>query len=197
MIGDRIEQMVRIAVAGEKSLQVDDAGRILRPDQYRAADAALDQADPAQDQRAHDALAEISLRDQQRPQLVRRDQERLDIALGMAVDQRDASGQLPDLGEELTRPLLDHGCDMAEPVALGDDDVARQDHEHARPGLAGLEQRLAVSEGADLAKTAHPRDLGRGQRWEGLLKALKHLPVGATAIARLCRCALVRHLNFL
>ena len=62
---------MRIAVTGEKPLQPDDTARSRRPDQHRAADAALDQADPAQDQRAHDALAEIGFGDQQRPQLLR------------------------------------------------------------------------------------------------------------------------------
>ncbi len=75
-----------------------------RADQHRAADAALDQADPAQDQRAHDALAELGLGDQQRAQFLRRDQQRLDVALGMAVDQRDAAGELADLGQKLPGP---------------------------------------------------------------------------------------------
>ena len=43
-------------------------------------------------ERAHDALAEVGFGHQQRPQPVRRNQQRLDIALGMAVDQRDAAG---------------------------------------------------------------------------------------------------------
>ena len=70
--------------------------------------------------------------------------QRLDIALGMAVDQRDAAGKLADLGHELPRPLIDDRRDMAEAVALGDRDMARQHHEHAGAGLAGLEQRFAV-----------------------------------------------------
>ncbi len=66
MIPFRIKQMMRKAVAGEKSLQANDAAGIRGADQHRAADAALDQAHPAQDQRAHDALAEIGFGDQQR-----------------------------------------------------------------------------------------------------------------------------------
>ena len=85
--------------------------------------------------------------------LLRRDQQRLDIALGMAVDQRDAAGKLADLGQELPRPLIDHRRDMAEAVALGDRDMARQHHEHAGAGLAGLEQRLAVPEACALRRT--------------------------------------------
>ena len=76
--------------------------------------------------------------------LLRRNQQRLDIALGMAIDQRDAAGELADLGEELPGPLFEHWRDMAEPVAQGHRDMARQHHEHAGPRLAGFEQRLAM-----------------------------------------------------
>ncbi|MHC2773059.1 hypothetical protein ACVIM7_002526 [Bradyrhizobium liaoningense] len=80
--------MMRLAVAGEEPLQPHHAGGVRRSDQHGAAGAALDQIDPAQDQRPHDALAELGLGDQQRAQPVRRQQQRLDIALGAAVDQR-------------------------------------------------------------------------------------------------------------
>ena len=128
------------------------------PDQHRAADAALDQADPAQDQRAHDALAEFGFRNQKRAQLVRRDQQRFDVALGMAVDQRDAAGELADLGQKLPRSLVDDRGDMAEAIALRDRDVARQHHEHAGAYLAGLEQGFAVLVGPKLPEPAHPLD---------------------------------------
>ncbi len=174
MIPFRVEQMMRNAVAGEKSLQADDAARIQGPDQHRAADPALDQADPAQDQRAHDALAEIGFGDQQRAQSLRRNQERLDITLGMAVDQSDAAGELADLGEKLPRALIDHRRDVTEAIALGDRHMAGQDDEHAGPGLAGLEQHFAVLVPARLAKPAHARNLLQRQRRECLLKAGKH-----------------------
>ena len=164
---------MRKAVAGEKALQANDAAGILWPDQHRAADPALDQADPAQDQRAHDALAEIGFGDQQRAQSLRRNQERFDVALGMAVDQRDAAGELADLGEKLPRPLVDHRRDVAEAVALGDRDMAGQHHEHAGPGLAGFEQHFAVLVTAQLAEPAHARDFLRRQRRKGLLEAGK------------------------
>ncbi len=46
-------------------------------------------------------------------------------------------------------------------------------HEHARPGLAGLEQHFAVLVMAHLAEPAHARDLLRRQRRKGLLQAGK------------------------
>ena len=185
---------MRNAVAGEEALQADDAAGILRPDQHRTADPALDQADPAQDQRAHDALAEIGFGDQQRAQPLRRNQKCFDVAFGMAVDQRDAARELADLGEKLSRPLVDHRRDVAEAVALGDRNMAGQHHEHAGSGLAGLEQHFAVLVVAHLAEPAHARDLLRRQRREGLLqagkrafsKALPSAPVpvaGVTAIS--------------
>ena len=124
MIPFRIEQMMRNAVAGQKALQANDAGRARRPDQYRSADTGLDQAHPAQDQRAHDALAEIGFGDQQCSQPVRRNQERFDVAFGVAVDQRDAPRELADFGEKLTRPLIDDRRDTTETIALGDRDMA-------------------------------------------------------------------------
>src|SRR5258705_103530 len=139
----------------------------------RPSEAALDQADPAQDQRAHDALAKIGFGDQQRAQPLRRNQKRLDVALGMAIDQRGAARELTDFGEKLTGPLIDHRRDVTEAIALRDRDMAGQDHEHPRSGLAGLEQRFAGLVTADLAEPAHSRDIRRRQYRECLLKTRK------------------------
>ena len=107
LVGGGIEHVVRLAVARQKILQPRHLAERGRPDQHRAAGAALDQVDPAQDQRAHDPLAEFGFGHQQRAQLIGRDQKRLDIAVGMAIDQREAAGKLANLGEELPRPLID------------------------------------------------------------------------------------------
>jgi hypothetical protein len=108
------------------------------------AGTALDQADTAQDQRAHDALAKVGFGNQQRTQFVRSNQQRLDIALGIAVDQRTRPDSWPISGKELTGPLIEQWRDVAKPVAQRDRDMARQHHEHAGTGLAGLEQRFAM-----------------------------------------------------
>ena len=92
----------------------------------------------------------------------------------MAIDQRDAARELADLGQKLPRPLVDHRRDMAETIALGDRDMARQHHEHAGAGLAGFEQRLAMTKAARLAEPAHALDLGQRQRGERLLMARKN-----------------------
>src|SRR5487761_1899685 len=185
--------MMRIAVAGEKSLQPNNAGRMRRPDQHRSAGAALDQIDAAQDQRAHDALAEISFGDQKRTQSLRRNQQRFDVAFGVAIDQRDAAGELTDLGEKLPRPLVDHGRDVAEAIALRDCDMARQNDKHARPGFAGLEQSFAMPVIARLAEPAHPRDFLRRQRRKGLLITREYAPCRRALICLIARRGPCRH----
>ncbi len=178
--------MVRLAVARQEILQPRHVAERRRADQHRAADAALDQADPAQDQRAHDALAEIGLGDQQRAQLLRRNQQRFDVALGMAVDQRDAAGELADLGQKLPRPLVDDRRDMAEAVALGDRDMARQHHEHAGAELAGLEQGFAVPGSVRSSPNRRMRSIsgcvsvGKVCSWRG--NAMEVAPVAGPAV---------------
>jgi hypothetical protein len=118
----------------------------------------LDQVDPAKDQGARDPLAELGLRDQQRAQPLRGDQDDLDLALGVPVHQGRPRGQLPHLGQELPRPLLHDRLPDAQPVALGDRDLAAQHHEHPRAGLARLEQQ------SPRPRTAAPLRSGAGGR---------------------------------
>ena len=158
-----IEHVMRLAVATEKGLQADDVVRCRRADQDRAAGAGLDQADAAQDQRPHDALAELRLGHQQPAQGLGLDHERLDIAFGVAVDQGRASGQRPDLGQELPGTLIDDRRDVAEAVALGDGHMAADDDEHAAADVAGLEQALAVAVAADRSEPSQPLDFLRRQ----------------------------------
>src|SRR5262245_43251970 len=66
-----IETLAGVRVARQEVLEAQDVGVPGPPDDHRAAGAALDQLDAAQDQRAHDALAELSLLDQQAAQLLR------------------------------------------------------------------------------------------------------------------------------
>ena len=154
---------------------------------------SLKQRDPAQDQRTHDAFAEIGFRHQQRAQLVRRNRQRLDAALGVPIDQRDAAGELADLGDELPCPLLHDRRDVAETVAFGDRDMARQHDEHAASGLAGLEHQLAVGKGFELAEAAHACDLGFGQGRESLLRAREGAGRSHHDIAAVARSAVGRH----
>jgi hypothetical protein len=169
-----IEHLMRLAVAGQEIVEAQEVSVVGRADQDRPADGGLgDQIDSAQDQRAGDALAELGLGDEHGAEPVGRDEDDLDLALGTAVDKGVLARQLPDLGEELAGALVDQLGDMAEPVMLRDRDLAGEDDEHARAGLAGLEQRLAIGVAADLAETAQAVDLLRRQLGESLLISLE------------------------
>jgi len=63
----------------------------------------LNQTDPAQNQRAHDPLAQIRLGDDQRAQLRRRHQKRFNVFVGMRIDHRRQTGELTYLGPGTAR----------------------------------------------------------------------------------------------
>src|SRR4029077_4946617 len=91
------------------------------------------------------------------------------LAIGIAIDQRVAAGELAKLGEKLTRPMFDDGHDAAKAVAPRDLHVPGQQDEHARTDLPGLEKRFAIAEAALLTEPANPGDFVRRQRRKGLL----------------------------
>lgn len=167
----RIDDGVRPGVAAEEGLEPHHVARALAADEDRPAGAALDQRGAAEEEGVRDLLAELRRLDHQSPHSVGRHEDGLDVADRMAVDQRRLAGELPDLGEELARPLLDDRCDIAEPVAPGDGDAPREDHEHARAGLAGLEQRRACGVPQDLPERPDPVDLLGRERRESRLVA--------------------------
>ena len=66
------------------------------------------QADAAQDQRAHDALAELGLGDQQRAQPFRAELTSASTgSCAMRIDQRGPAGELRELAHELAGPVGD------------------------------------------------------------------------------------------
>ena len=75
-----------MAVAAQEIDQPKHVRIAFRADDDRTG-AGLDQADAAQDQRAHDALAKIGLGDQQRAQPLGRNGHRLDVGQRGRVDE--------------------------------------------------------------------------------------------------------------
>src|SRR5271166_4493475 len=171
VIVGRIEQMKGIAVAAEEVLQPDDVPGRCGANQHGPAGAALNEIHATQNERAHDALAQIRLRDQQRSNPFGRDQQCLDIALRGCVDQRRPGGELSVLGQELTGALLGDRRDMAQTVVLRNRHCARQDHKHAGRGLAGFVQFLAAGVFAHGSEAAQPLDLVRRQGGKSLIVA--------------------------
>ena len=167
----RIEQMVRIAVPGEKALKPDHVGCARCADQHGAGRAALQQSHPPKNERPHDALAELGFGDQKGTQALGRDQQGLDVALGRSVDKRRARGKLADVGEKLTLALLGDRRQMAQAVALGQRHQALEHDEHAGTDLSRFEQFLAVRIFAHRPVAPQSVDLRRGQRGKRLLVA--------------------------
>ena len=154
-----------MAVARQESFQPEDVGVAVPADDDRAAGAGLDQADPPQDQRAHDPLAELRLGDEQGAQPVRRDHQRLDLAQRMGVDQRRLARQLGELADEGARAVGDDElARVAVPAVPGDVDLAGQDQGQSVAALAGTHQHVAVGESAKAAEAPKPLDFRRRQR---------------------------------
>ena len=80
------DRVVGISVALEEVAQAQHRGRLRIANQDRARRMALEETDPPQDQRADDALAEIGLRNDQRAQLLRRNEQRLERVLRIRID---------------------------------------------------------------------------------------------------------------
>ena len=64
----RIEEPMRMSVSAQKVLQSEHVALMCMPDDHRPTGILFDQADAAQDERAHDPLAELGLGNQQRSQ---------------------------------------------------------------------------------------------------------------------------------
>ncbi len=137
---------MRDGIAAEKSPQPDDVGQRVGADQDR-------------DQRAHDLLAEHGLRDQQRAQVLRSDEQRFDVADGDPVHVRAFARQRRDLARESTSAELCNQPVMPMSVAAGEADHAREHEERSRRRLARLEQPLAAPVAPRRAKAPHALDL--------------------------------------
>ena len=111
-IGRRVDDVVGITIATQESLQSHLCGRLRLADQHGTAGPGFDQPDPPQDQRTDDAFAEVGLRNDQCAQLTGRNEQRFDLVVGRAVDERGAAGQLRNFGEELPRSLPRDGNDV-------------------------------------------------------------------------------------
>ncbi len=118
-IGLRVDDGVGMAVAAEEGGEPQDVALAVAPDDdRRPAGAGLQEADAAQDQRAHDALAELGFLDQEIAQALRPDDDRRDGGERRGVDQRRLAGKLRQLAHEIAGPVGDDELLMAQCVAL-------------------------------------------------------------------------------
>ena len=181
-----IDHPERNPASSEEGGQPDYLRGIERPDEHRASETHLDLGHAAEDERTEDALAELGLGDEQRPQPLGWDNDSLHLPDRLGVDHAHTglSGELSDLGQDLARDHLRHvlqgGADqlgelgnrygLAHRIAAGDRHPAGEDHVHPRAGFSRLIQDFPGTEPANLAEVPDPVDLGRGKDRKHLLE---------------------------
>src|SRR5213076_313741 len=143
---------------------------LISPEQLHAlliAEAALGE----KVMRAHDLLAERGLRDQQGMQLLRADEQRLDVADRDRVHERAPARKLSELAGKGSRDVIDHRKIMPVPVAAGDADRPRKHDQHAGGRLARLIDPRAGRIAARRAEAPQACDLVGGEDRESLRAA--------------------------
>src|SRR3954469_10069219 len=111
---------MRLTVATQKVLQAQHVRIIDRSDNDRAARSAFEQADTAQNQGAHDALAEVCLLHHQVAQSIGGNDQRVDRLARLNVNKGGASRKLREFARELSRTMGDDRLRPVEPTALND-----------------------------------------------------------------------------
>src|SRR5262249_50117668 len=128
-------------------------------DDHRTAGARFKQSDAAQDECAHDPLAELRFSDQQRAELVGRDDQGLHGLTRHDVDQRRSARQLRQLAQEGARAVRDDQIAATGGAVLEDVGLAGQEDRQAGADGADRGQRLARHIAADRAEMPDPLDL--------------------------------------
>ena len=126
-VGHRVQCLMWMTIAAEKVFQPKHIAALGPADDHRAAGAGLEQADAAQDQGAHDPLAELRLRDQQGAQPIRRNDQGLHRPARAGVHQGGVTRQLRQFTQKCAGAMGDDDRAAAGPVVLGDLDFAGED----------------------------------------------------------------------
>src|SRR5690242_13053590 len=116
-----------MSVPAQELDQAEDVSLIRSTDDDWSGDPALEEPDATEDERAHDPLAQLGLRDEQVAEPRRRDDQRLDGADRLRVHQRRAARELRELAHERPRSVRDDRLISPERVVLRDRDLAGQD----------------------------------------------------------------------
>ena len=170
-VGSGVEHGIRIGVARQEALQAEEIGRAAAIDQQRTGAAILDERDAAQDEGAHENLAELGGADHQRADMRGIEGQRgAAVGTGTAGGERAAAGQRTDLAGELAFAEQDDRRLAVQAVAPDDLDATvehqpdrRIAHAHVVDQFAGREvPRVAVGEapgGLHLQAAEHRKEL--------------------------------------
>ena len=165
---------MRLAVAAQEILQAQYITVARRADDNGAGLALFKEADPAQDQRPHQALAQIGFLHQEVAQGARRHHDRLDIRQGRRVHQRRTFGKLRQLAQEIARAMFDNGRVVGEFTALDHAHFPRKQEQQSRGYFPGLHDARASRIVPDLAEPLQAREILLLQLGEHLVAARIH-----------------------
>ncbi len=148
-------------VAAEKMLQPKYVAIVGAADDDWSAGSGFEQAHAAQYQGPHDPFAQFRLGNDQRPQLVRWNDQRLDRLPRVGIDQCRPARQLREFAQKRAGALGDNGYLLARPVTLHRLYPSSQDDGQRRADITRLHCGFADRERAHRAKPANALDFGR------------------------------------
>lgn len=169
-IGPGIEGLVRMGVVAQEVAQPQHVAIVGVADHHESAGPHLEQGHAAQDQGPHDPLAELGLGDQQGPEPLRRDLQRLAGLLRLGIQQARAAGELRQLAHEAAGAIGDD--QLVGSFVAGDVDRAGQDERQAAADVAEARQHLAFGKRAPLTEAADALDLRRLKDREHLVASI-------------------------
>ena len=138
------------------------SGRMLRADEHDVARALSDQRDPAQDEGAHNELAELTIGLDQGQERLAVDLDDLARFADANANERGSAGDQVGLAGERTRS--EHGHDALGVIVRPHDlDFALGDHEERRGAMPGLDEHFATSGRPRPSVGRDARYLGRGE----------------------------------
>src|SRR5690349_15107588 len=142
-----------MAIAGQKALKPKHVRMIRTPNDYWSTSANLEQADPPQNQGAHDPFTQFRLGDEQSPQALGRNHERFNRCLRYCINECRAAGNLSKFAKECTGFITDDMCRRPRARALSDLDVPRQNDGETLTHFADVGQRRPGREAANFPET--------------------------------------------
>ena len=140
-------------------------------DENRSGDAAFEQCNATQDQRAHDALAQFGLTHHEIANPRCWYQQRFHVGACHAIDERGIAGKHRDFGQKRTCGVDHDRRFLPEGIMLDHGDFAGKNDEHAGADGAGFYDMFARGKGSRAAEATQPLDLGKIQRGKNLRPA--------------------------
>jgi hypothetical protein len=171
----RIKPLTGMAVPRQKAFEPKHIAVLRTADNHGPAGPSFQQADPAQDQGAHDALADFSLGHEHRPNALRRDDQGLYGFERMGIDKRGPASKLRQFAHEGTWPVGDDWRAWTWPIVLGYVDRAGKDDDEAVANLANCRESIAASRlGPMPARTAQRRELKMSATTSSIIDTRRH-----------------------